>query len=87
MHLFFGHEQLDPPRVCWNINSSWLSGSHLGLVGVGHNELQLGLAVPLTKSQTHLWLQSSVIKVCSIPYVLLAYSHCATKRIIKNDLD
>ena len=87
MHVFAGHEQLDPLRVRWNINSSWLSGSHIGPVGVVHKELQLGLAVPLTKSQTHLWLQSTVIKVCSIPYVLLAYSHCATKGIIKNDLD
>ena len=82
MHLFAGHEQLVPFTGSRNTSTCWVFVLHIGSTSVLHKELQLADAFPLTTSHTHFSLQSNVIKVWLMPYVLFSYSHFA-KTIIQ----
>ena len=87
MHLFAAHKHFVPLRGCWYSSTCCVFDLHPGSLGVVHKELQSSFAVPLTTAHAHLFVQSSVIKVWLISYVLLPYSHFAEIIIIKKDLN
>ena len=83
MHLFAGHEQLVPITGSSYTFICWVFVLHAGSTGVLHNKLQFADAFPLKTPHTHFSLQSTVIKVWLMSYVLLPYSHFAERIVQK----